>query len=224
MIERMPLKATILITAGGTREHIDPVRYISNSSSGEMGLAMVRAALNKGFKVKLIKTFPVERDLPEDVEVTDVVSASEMAQAVFSQEKDADCLIMAAAVADLMPEKFHAGKIKKKEKLTLNLVKTTDILSECGKKKELVKVGFALETELLEENALKKLKRKKLDLIVANEISHKNDPFGRGEKDFLILSASGKKRSLNRSTKTRLAAEVMDMVEQTLKERGKCVF
>jgi phosphopantothenoylcysteine decarboxylase/phosphopantothenate--cysteine ligase len=167
----------ILITAGGTREYIDPVRFISNASSGRMGYALARAALKAGHKVTLI-TAPTSLRVPDGVRVVRIETAAEMFDAVKKHFEDCDCLIMAAAVADYTPVKKSKTKIKKsKRNFAVKLKKTADILRWAGKHKnkrraschgQRIIAGFALEDRNLRKNAEKKLKEKNLDMIVAN--------------------------------------------------------
>ena len=159
----------ILITAGPTREYIDPVRYISNASSGKMGYALARTALKAGHKVILISG-TVSLRPPKDAKVINVQSAAEMFTAVKKNFSKCDCLIMAAAVADYTPQKPAKMKIKKtKTTRLLELKPTTDILTWAGKNKtRQIVAGFALEDRNIKANAERKLKEKKLDMIVAN--------------------------------------------------------
>ena len=159
---------TFLITSGPTREYIDPVRYISNESSGKMGAALCGAALKGGHKVIFIsgkaQYYPSGK-----AEIINVISADDMFKAVKKNFKRADIIIGAAAVSDFKPASFSKSKIKKKNVLTLKLKQNPDILAYCGKnKKGKVVAGFALETDDLIKNAEKKLKDKNLDLIIAN--------------------------------------------------------
>ena len=167
----------ILITAGGTREYIDPVRYISNASSGRMGYALARAANKAGHTVTLITT-PTSLRIPKDATVVRVETAEQMFEAVKKHFRRCDCLIMAAAVADYTPAQSVKTKIKKTgQPHTLKLKPTPDILKWAGKHKNegrgtkddrRIVVGFALEDVNLRANAEKKLKDKNLDMIVAN--------------------------------------------------------
>ncbi|MBL7214515.1 MAG: phosphopantothenoylcysteine decarboxylase [Phycisphaerae bacterium] len=161
----------ILITAGGTREYIDPVRFISNASSGKMGYALSRAAIKAGHSVTLISA-NVSLKAPKEAKVIDVVTSDEMFKAVKAEFEKCDCLIMAAAVSDYKPAVSSNTKIKKEQSvLSLHLKPTQDILKWAGRNKRAnqILVGFALEDTHLLENAEKKLKRKKLDMVVANE-------------------------------------------------------
>lgn len=158
-----------LITAGGTREYIDPVRFVSNASSGKMGFALARAAIKAGHKVILITTIKNSKFKSVYVE-----TAGQMFEAVKKHLKKCDCLIMAAAVADYTPIKKSKLKIKKSDKnLIIRLKPTVDILKWAGKnkKKNQIVVGFALEDKNLQKNAAKKLKDKNLDVIIANNPS-----------------------------------------------------
>jgi len=160
----------ILITAGGTREYIDPVRFISNASSGRMGYALARAALKAGHKVTLV-TAPASIRVPAGVRIVKVETAAQMFEAVKKYFVKCDCLIMAAAVADYTPAKVSKTKIKKGPvRLTIELKPTVDILAWAGrhKKKNQLLVGFALEDKNLRQNAEKKLSDKNLDIIIAN--------------------------------------------------------
>jgi len=158
-----------LITAGGTREYIDPVRFISNASSGRMGYALARAALAAGHKVTLI-TAPTAQDPPRGAKAVKVQTAAEMFDAVRKHFSRCDCLIMAAAVADYTPVRRAPTKLKKTARnLTIKLKPTPDILKWAGKhKSDQVVVGFALEDKAVRVSAEKKLRQKNLDMIVAN--------------------------------------------------------
>ena len=160
-----------LITAGGTREYIDPVRYITNASSGRMGYALAQAAINAGHSVILI-TAPTSLKPPKYAEVINVQTSKEMFNAVKDNFPKCHCLIMAAAVSDYTPANPSKIKLKKQhQNLTLELKPTTDILKWAGKnKKDKIVVGFALEDKNILENAEKKLNSKKIDMIVANSI------------------------------------------------------
>jgi len=160
----------ILVTAGGTREYIDPVRFISNASSGRMGYALTRAALKAGHDVTLI-TAPTALKPPSDAKVIAVEGAAEMFEAVKEHFPGCDCLIMAAAVSDYTPAKPSRAKLKKQTaRLTLELKPTPDILKWAGghKSGSQIVVGFALEDRDLRLNAERKLREKNLDMIVAN--------------------------------------------------------
>jgi phosphopantothenoylcysteine decarboxylase/phosphopantothenate--cysteine ligase len=160
----------ILITAGGTREYIDPVRFISNASSGKMAYALARAAINAGHKVTLISA-PISQKPPGEAKLVNVETAARMFEAVKKHFEPCDCLIMAAAVADYTPAQPAKTKMKKTGKfITLKLKPTTDILKWAAshKKKTQIVVGFALEDKSLRIRAEKKMREKKLDMIIAN--------------------------------------------------------
>jgi len=163
-------KMRILITAGGTREYIDPVRFISNASSGRMGCALARAALKAGHKVTLISA-AASQPVPSAAKVIEVETAAQMFESVRKHFKRCDCLIMAAAVADYTPAYPAKTKIKRAGKpLSIRLKPTVDILKWAGKhkKKNQIVVGFALEDGNVRARAEKKLKEKNLDIIIAN--------------------------------------------------------
>ena len=204
----------ILVTAGGTQEPIDPVRYISNRSSGKMGYALAEAARARGAKVTLV-TAPASLPEPVGVEVVKVNTAQEMHQAVEKVATQADALVMAAAVADYRPTKAAKDKIKKGEAgLTLELECTTDILGSV--KGNLVKVGFAAESSNLVENAKQKLKQKGLDLIVANDITASDSGFGADSNRVTIIDREGKVDSLPLMPKWEVADKVLDRVAKLL--------
>ena len=160
----------ILITAGGTREYIDPVRFISNASSGKMGYALARAALKAGHKVTLI-TAPTCQKPPGKAKFVNIETAAQMFEAVKKHFSRCDCLIMAAAVTDYTPARPAKSKVKKTDQtVTLTLKPTPDIIKWAGrhKKKSQIIVGFALEDKAIRVRSEKKLKDKNLDMIVAN--------------------------------------------------------
>jgi len=200
----------IVVTAGGTQEPIDPVRYISNRSSGKMGCALAEAARDRGAKVTLI-TAPTSLPEPVGVDVIQVNTAQEMRQAVVNATSRTDALIMAAAVADYCPAKVAKDKIKKgKAGLTLELECTPDILGTV--KGNFIKVGFAAESRNLVENATKKLKQKELDFIVANDITATDSGFGTDTNRVTIIDRKGKLDSLPLLPKREVADKVLDRV------------
>jgi len=210
----------VVVTAGGTREPIDPVRYITNRSSGKMGYALAEAARNRGAEVTLI-TAPTSLARPAGVEVVDVGTAAEMLRAVKKAVRGADALVMAAAVADYRPRSPSGRKIKKSGAgLSLELELTPDILSEVRGK--FVRVGFAAESEKLVANAKKKLKQKSLDLIVANDITTPDSGFGVDTNRVTIVDKAGKVDSLPLLSKREVAERVLDRVVGRLgkKRRG----
>ncbi|HBC87495.1 MAG TPA: bifunctional phosphopantothenoylcysteine decarboxylase/phosphopantothenate--cysteine ligase CoaBC [Lentisphaeria bacterium] len=204
----------ILITAGPTREKIDPVRYISNYSSGKMGYALAEAAVRKGHKVTLVSG-PVSLVPPKSVKLISVESAAEMACEVRRLAKSADLIIMAAAVADYTSAKFAKDKIKKKKAvLSIKLKKTEDILAGLGKskKKGQMLVGFAAETSDLLRNAKLKIEKKNLDWIVANEVGRKDRGFSSDNNAATLISREGKKIVLPLQSKKLLAEEILKII------------
>ncbi len=184
----------ILVTAGGTREKIDPVRYIGNRSSGKMGIALAEAAKARGADVTLISS-NCTVEIPPGFKVLSVDTAAEMAKAVKKEFKKNDILIMAAAVADFTPDEFAAEKIKKDniKDPVIKLKITEDILSAVSKKKgSKITIGFALETENEIENALQKLSKKNLDLIVINNPKERGAGFDHDTNIVTLISKEGK--------------------------------
>jgi len=202
----------IVVTAGGTREVIDPVRYIGNRSSGKMGYAVAEAARDRGAEVTLI-TAPTALPEPVGVEVTHIVSAAEMQEAVTKATARTDALIMVAAVADYQPKSMLTGKIKRKvagAELTLGLVRTPDILAEV--KGDFLRVGFAAESEDLIENAKDELERKKLDLVAANDITAPDSGFEVDTNRVSLISRDGKVENLPLMSKREVADKILDKV------------
>lgn len=201
----------ILITAGGTREYIDPVRFISNASSGKMGYALARVALRAGHKVTLI-TVPTTQRPPDGVKTLKVETTAQMFEAVKRSFEKCDCLIMAAAVADYTPASPAKNKIKKVGKtLTIKLKPTTDILKWAGKhkKKNQILVGFALEDKAIRSRAEKKLKDKNLDMIIANSPS----AIGSDSTSVQFRTRRHKWQRLPRTGKTTIAKKIISLVE-----------
>jgi len=204
----------IVVTAGGTQEPIDPVRYISNRSSGKMGYALAEAARDRGAKVTLV-TAPTSLPEPVGVDVVKVNTAQEMRRAVEKVTPQADALVMAAAVADYRPTKAAKDKIKKGEAgLTLKLECTPDILGSV--KGNFIKVGFAAESSNLMKNAKQKLKQKGLDFIVANDITANDSGFGADTNRVTIIDRKGKIDSLPLLAKREVAERVLDRVVEFL--------
>jgi phosphopantothenoylcysteine decarboxylase/phosphopantothenate--cysteine ligase len=206
----------IVVTAGGTQEPIDPVRHISNRSSGKMGYALAEAARDRGAQVTLV-TAPATLSPPDGVEVVKVRTAAEMKKAVVQAVKKADALIMAAAVADYQAKSTAQSKIKKesKEGLTLELVKTPDILSEVTG--SFIKVGFAAESENMVANAKKKLLNKGLDLVVANDITQSDAGFDVDTNRVTMIDKKGKVEELPLMSKREVAERILDRVKGMLK-------
>lgn len=208
----------ILVTAGPTREPIDPVRFISNPSTGKMGYAIAREAAMRGAKVVLVSG-PSTLESPPVSKFISVTRAEEMAKHVFHEAKDADAVIMTAAVADYTPGEYSKTKIKKNTgKLTLELVKTTDILKKLGEKKnKKILVGFAAETDDIENNAMKKLKEKNLDMIVVNKIGEEGCGFGSDTNKVTMIFRDGKRKHLDTMPKSEVARVLLDEVKTLFK-------
>jgi len=207
----------IVVTAGATQEPVDPVRYISNRSSGKMGYALAEAARDRGARVTLI-TAPTSLPEPVGINVIHVGTAREMHQAVESATPQADALIMAAAVADYRPIKAAKDKIKKgKAGLTLELEHTPDILGSV--KGNFIKVGFAAESSNLVENATKKLKQKRLDFVVANDITATDSGFGTDTNRVSIIDRIGKVYRLPLLPKREVADKVLNRVAELVGKR-----
>ncbi|GBF32564.1 phosphopantothenoylcysteine decarboxylase [Desulfocucumis palustris] len=205
---------TVLITAGGTREPIDPVRYISNRSSGKMGYSLAGAAFNRGARVILITT-PTSLEPPPGVDVVRVETALEMHDAVMNRYAEADVVIKAAAVADYRPRLKAEQKIKKEgDTLTLELEKNPDILFDLGinKMEGVTLVGFAAETENLIENAREKVRKKNLDLLVANDVTLPGAGFGTDTNIAKLIYPDGSIVSLPLMDKPALANRILDEV------------
>ena len=199
-------KMRFLITAGPTREPIDPVRYLSNRSSGKMGYAIAIAARAAGYEVSLISG-PTSLPAPDDVRLIKITTADEMHHAVMAALPSAEVAIFAAAVADYRPVQAAAHKIKKHgEILTLTLERTPDILGSVRAAGFTgVLVGFAAETEKTLEHASDKLRRKGCDLIVANDVSGTVTGFDSDDNEITLVFATGEIRPLPRAPKSRLA-------------------
>lgn len=208
-----------IITAGGTREPIDPVRYIGNRSSGKMGYALAAAAAARGGQVTLISA-PTKLPAPGNVAVKHIETAAEMRQAVLAEYPDADIVIKAAAVADYKPKTVELQKIKKNEDiLTLVLEKNPDILKELGQlKQNQFLVGFAAETESLIQNATDKLNRKNLDMIIANDVTKPGSGFDCDTNAVKILYRDGMKEEFPQMTKMQLAHVILDQIQVRLKK------
>jgi phosphopantothenoylcysteine decarboxylase/phosphopantothenate--cysteine ligase len=199
----------VLVTAGPTREAIDPVRYITNRSSGKMGYAIAAEAAARGACVTLVSG-PTELDTPDGVELVPVETVKEMFDAVMAVVGEADLFVSAAAPADFRPE-MQASKIKKSNHYTLELDKTEDILGAVGAAKgRTVLVGFAAETENLERNAAEKLNKKNADLFVANYVGTGSDVFGGDSNEVTLISRSGEKIAMPKMSKREVAKAILD--------------
>ncbi len=207
----------IVVTAGGTREPIDPVRYISNRSSGRMGYAVAQAARDRGAAVTLVSASTLPP--PAGVKLVQVETALEMQQAVEAATADADILIMAAAVADFRPARPSERKIKKDEAdLTLELVRNPDILASL-KNDRLVKVGFAAETDNLLTNARKKIAEKGLAMIVANDVTAPDSGFEVETNRVTIIDRTGQAHQYPLMSKRQVADLVLDHIVESLPAR-----
>jgi phosphopantothenoylcysteine decarboxylase/phosphopantothenate--cysteine ligase len=200
-----------LVTAGPTREPIDPVRYISNRSSGKMGYAIAEAVLAEGHDVTLISG-PVNLDPPHDAKLISVSTSDEMFEAVHQHTDKCDICVLCAAVADYKPAHVSSTKIKKQsDKFSLELVPTRDILNSLGQRqdRQFVLIGFAAETDHLEENATKKLRAKNCDIIVANDVSDANSGLESDANEVTILFRNGEKKKISRAQKKIIAHELV---------------
>jgi len=211
----------ILITAGPTQEPLDPVRFISNWSSGKMGYALARAAQRRGAEVVLISG-PTSLPTPPVAEKLDVRTAREMHRAVMENFKKADIIIKAAAVADYRPKTYRDEKIKKtSSKMVLELEKNPDIIAEVGKNKgSRILVGFAMETENLQGNAQKKLKEKNMDLIVANNLREEGAGFREDTNVISIIDHSGNIERFGKMTKLDAADLILDHIQMIIEKRN----
>ncbi len=204
---------TILITAGPTCEDLDPVRYLTNRSSGKMGYAVADAAARRGAKVFLISG-PVSLETPAGVDRIDVRTAEEMRAAVMSRLAASTIAIFAAAVADYRPAETQPAKIKRsKQPLTLHLEATSDILAEATQiKGDRLIVGFAAETDRVAENARKKLAAKNADLIVANDVTAEGAGFDHDTNIVTLFSRDGRDLALPKLSKSEVAQRILDEV------------
>jgi len=209
----------IVVTAGGTAEPLDPVRTLTNRSSGKMGYAIAEAARNRGAEVVLISA-PVSLPRPAGIKIVDVNTTEEMLNAVTKAVKTADALIMAAAPADFRPIKSSNSKIKRESlhNLTIELEKTPDILASV--KGDFIKVGFAAETDDILKNAVNKVKLKGLDLIVANNVTEKGSGFGSDTNRVTIIDSKGKAESLPLLPKSEVANFLLSKVSDLIKKKS----
>jgi phosphopantothenoylcysteine decarboxylase/phosphopantothenate--cysteine ligase len=211
----------VVITAGGTQEPLDPVRVLTNRSSGKQGYALAQAALDAGAEVTLITT-PTALTHPVGANVINVETAKQMLEAVLKESDGCDALIMAAAVADFRPKNTAKDKIKKEGGVPqIELEATEDILktvstSGLGKKRPRVVAGFAAESQSLLENAVNKLQSKKLDLIAANDISAEDAGFAVETNRITLLFSDGRKESLSLMSKTEVAEIIIERIAALL--------
>lgn len=214
---------SLLVTAGGTQEPLDPVRVITNRSSGKMGYALAEAAMDRGARVTLVSA-PSHLKPPTGAEFVPVITADEMCEVVLAKLSYVDALIMAAAVADFRVDQVATQKIKRKEKeLHLVLVPNPDILMEAQKAVKRgrgpLRIGFALESENLEEAARDKLTRKGLDLIVANRADAAGGVFGSDNNEIVIFDASGNRTEVSLAPKVQIAHRILDRMVELMKHK-----
>ncbi len=205
----------VVVTAGGTIEKIDPVRYITNHSSGKMGIAIARAASYRGADVTLV-CGNVSAELPKDINIVKALSARDMYAAVMEASENADIIIKAAAVADYRPETIAEGKIKKGKMESIKLTSNPDILADLGKKYSGKKtlVGFCMETENLVENAYGKLQKKGLDLIAANSLCEEGAGFKGDTNIITLIDRSGECQKTELKDKFEIANIILDKVKE----------
>ncbi|OKH36401.1 phosphopantothenate synthase [[Phormidium ambiguum] IAM M-71] len=205
----------VLISAGGTREYLDPVRFIGNPSTGKMGLALATAALHRGASVTLVHA-PINGVIPLGVKSVSVTSAAEMQKAMLEHFYSADLIIMSAAVADVKPANYASEKLPKKSLPTsLDLEFVPDIVAELGKLKQPHQklIGFAAQTGDIVTPALEKLKRKKLDAIAANPIDKFNSGFGSDNNQAILLDSQGRQVEITPCSKLEMAHCLFDFVQ-----------
>ncbi|AWK51314.1 bifunctional phosphopantothenoylcysteine decarboxylase/phosphopantothenate--cysteine ligase CoaBC [Clostridium beijerinckii] len=207
------LNKNVIVTAGPTIAPIDPVRFITNRSTGKMGYAIAKEARNRGANVTLISG-PTSLEVPKNINVVKVSTNEEMKNEVIKRFEDADIVIKSAAVADYKPKNYSTQKIKKGEgDLGIEFTRDNDILMELGNKKEKqILVGFAAESQNLKENAMSKLKRKNLDYIVANDITASDTGFASEDNKVIILSKEGKETQLDKMSKEKIASNLFDII------------
>ncbi len=209
---------TVLVTAGPTREALDPVRFITNRSSGKMGYAVAEAAVSRGAEVILISG-PTALSGPADVKLVNAETALQMRDEVVKYANQADAVIMAAAVSDYRPRDVSPQKIKKeKAQLTLALERNPDILVELGQNKPngQILVGFSMETENLLDNAIKKLKNKNADLMIANDVSQEGAGFDVDTNIVWIIDSSGSEKKLPLMSKRDVADAILDEIKRLM--------
>ncbi len=207
----------VMVTAGPTQEPMDPVRFLSNPSSGKMGYAIARAAQRRGALVTLISG-PTSLQDPSDVKVIRIQTAAQMASAVFEHFEAVDIIVKSAAVSDYRPKESTAEKMKKeKNEMVLNLVRNQDILAEIGQRKgDRFLVGFAAETEALDQNATKKLRKKNLDMIVGNIVKGEDSAFGSDTNRVSLYYRDGNQEALPMMDKEGLANRLLDRIVERM--------
>ncbi|WP_250121736.1 bifunctional phosphopantothenoylcysteine decarboxylase/phosphopantothenate--cysteine ligase CoaBC [Chroococcidiopsis sp. CCMEE 29] len=212
----------VLISAGGTREHLDPVRFIGNPSTGKMGLALAQAAMHRGAAVTLVHA-PATWNVPQGVQSIPVVSAEQMQQAMLECFPEADLIVMAAAVADVKPASYSAEKLPKRSLPTkLPLEPVADILAELARLKQPHQclIGFAAQTGDIVTPALEKLQNKKLDAIVANPIDQPDSGFGSGNNKATFIDNQGHQVEISPCSKLQMAHHLFDFVQGSIGAPG----
>ena len=210
-------KIKALVTAGPTNEYIDPVRFITNKSSGRQGYEIAKSLSRRGFDTTLISG-PTNLDVDKDINLINVETAEEMFKAT-QQNLPTDIAVFSAAVADFKINKQHKDKLKKKDNLTINLEKNVDILNYVSNHNSMrpkLVIGFAAETNDLENNAIEKLKNKNCDLIIANDVSNKNIGFDSDLNEVTIFYKNNKKEKLYTKNKSLISDEIVEIVNNQL--------
>ncbi len=210
----------ILVTAGGTQEPLDPVRFIANHSTGKMGYALAEAARDRGAEVILVSA-PTHLPDPPGVKIVRIITANDMRRSLLELFPSVEVVIMAAAVADYRPKRILSEKIKRKEeKFILELERIPDIIAELGKNKgDKILIGFAAETQDLIENARIKLERKNLDMIVANDLKREGAGFGSDTNIVTLIYRGGKTENLPIMSKREVAERILDRVKEMIDSR-----
>ena len=209
-----------VVTAGPTREPIDPVRFLSNRSSGKMGYAIAEAAIEAGHEVMLISG-PVNLRAPENVHFESVETSEQMYEAVHGAIRACDIFVMCAAVSDYKPASYSRDKIKKRaDMFSLELMPTRDILTTVADQdRSFLVVGFAAETENIAANARKKLREKKCDAIVANDVSRANTGMESDENEVTIFLQNGEEKKISRAPKKIIARELIKIISEMREKR-----
>ncbi|TGK06893.1 phosphopantothenoylcysteine decarboxylase [Leptospira semungkisensis] len=218
----------IIISSGPTREWIDPVRFISNASSGKMGFCLAEKATSLGIEVVYVRGLTeAQYSNPKGARVVKVETTEEMKDAVLKEIQSSSILIMAAAPADFRPKNSNDSKIKKEEgsdTLTIELVKNPDILLSVNEKvvsqnlKHILRVGFSAETHLLDQNATGKLQRKNLDFIVGNYVGKDSKGFGDLDTSVIVYGREGSRKEMGPASKEVIASQILDYLNINLKE------
>ncbi|MDH5716309.1 MAG: phosphopantothenoylcysteine decarboxylase [Spirochaetia bacterium] len=216
-------RVKIIVTAGPTREFVDPIRFLSNPSTGRMGYFIARACVNQGYKVTyIVGPVPVMFSKIKGAKNISIISTQDMLNSVLAELKSGSVLVMAAAPADYHPEKSYKHKIKKTETPYIHLVPNPDILKtvkkyiELKKLKDVILVGFAAETSNPEKNALKKLEEKKLDIIFLNDLSKAGSGFRVETNQLTVFRKDGSCQKWKKDTKERLGYRVLEEIEKWL--------